>query len=336
MTGGAGEGRISGEDLLIARLFEPIARHPGALGLKDDAAVLAPPPGHDLVLTKDALVAGVHFFPDDPPASVARKALRVNLSDLAAKGAEPLGILLAIAIPADMPAEALEAFAQALGADAHAHGAPLLGGDTVRTPGPLTISITALGAVPAGTMVKRASAPPGQAIVVTGTIGDGALGLCLRREPGRPGFAALDSAGREFLADRYLHPRPRLALAGALRRFASAAMDVSDGLAGDLAKMLAASGVGGEIEAERVPLSPAARAAIAAEPALLVPALTGGDDYEILAVMPDHNLDAFAATATAAGIGTTVIGRTFAGEGLLVRDGEGAPMDLGAGSFSHF
>nr|WP_246251955.1 thiamine-phosphate kinase [Ancylobacter pratisalsi] len=327
---------MSGEDALIARLFEPIARHPGALGLKDDAALLAVPPGHELVLTKDALVAGVHFFADDAPGSVARKALRVNLSDLAAKGARPLGILLAIAIPADMSSAALEAFATGLGEDASDYGAPLLGGDTVRTDGPLTISITAVGAVPTGSMVKRASAPAGQAIVVTGTIGDAALGLALRLAPDRPGFKALAPDERAFLADRYLHPRPRLALAGALRRCASAAMDVSDGLVGDLAKMLAASGVGGEIEAARVPLSVAARAAIAAEPELMVTALTGGDDYEILAVMADEQLDTFAATATASGIGTAVIGRTFAGEGLMVRDALGAPLPVGQGSFSHF
>ncbi|MFK8251395.1 thiamine-phosphate kinase [Ancylobacter terrae] len=329
-------GGMSGEDALIARLFRPIADHPGALGLTDDAAVIAPPPGHDLVLTKDALVAGVHFFPDDPPGSIARKAVRVNLSDLAAKGAEPLGLLLAIAIPPDMDAAALEAFAAGLGADARAYGAPLFGGDTVKTPGPLMVSITALGVVPCGRMVTRSGAREGQAIVVTGTIGDAALGLALRLDPARAGFAALSDEARAFLADRYLHPRPRLAVAPAVRAHARAAMDVSDGLVGDLAKLLAASGVGGTIEAARVPLSPAARAAIAAEPALRETALTGGDDYEILAVMPDEDVAAFTATATAAGLGVAVIGRTAAGQGLAVLDGEGHPLAFAHGSFSHF
>lgn len=326
----------SGEDKLIARLFEPIARHPGALGLRDDAAFLDVPAGHRLVLTKDALVAGVHFFADDPPASIARKAMRVNLSDLAAKGAEPLGVLLAIAIPKDMSIEALEAFAGGIGDDALLFGAPLLGGDTVRTPGPFTVSLTALGSVPVGRMVQRTTAGAGQSIVVTGTIGDAALGLELRLHPERPGFRALSDDQRSFLADRYLHPRPRLALAGALRSHASAAMDVSDGLVGDLTKLLAASGIAGEIAASRVPLSQAARAAIAAEPALLETALTGGDDYEILAVMADSHLDAFNASATATGIGAAAIGRTHAGAGLLVHDANGAAMTFARSSFSHF
>ncbi|MCK0208599.1 thiamine-phosphate kinase [Starkeya koreensis] len=326
----------SGEDKLIARLFGSVATHPGALGLKDDAALLAVPPGHELVLTKDALVAGVHFFPDDPPASIARKAMRVNLSDLAAKGADPLGVLLAFAIPPDMDAAALEAFAGGIGADATLYGAPLLGGDTVRTPGPFTVSITALGAVPTGQMVRRATARPGEAIVVSGTIGDSALGLALRLDPARSGFAGLDSASLDHLRDRYLHPRPRLALARPLRGRASAAMDVSDGLVGDLRKLLSASGVAGTIEASRVPFSAAARAAIAAEPALLETALTGGDDYEILAVMPDHEVSAFSTFATAAGIGVSVIGHTHEGEGLSVRDGDGAELTLARGSFSHF
>lgn len=326
----------SGEDKLIARLFEPVATHPGALGLKDDAALLAVPPGHELVLTKDALVAGVHFFPDDPPESIARKAMRVNLSDLAAKGADPLGVLLAFAIPPDMDAAALEAFAGGIGADAALYGAPLLGGDTVRTPGPFTVSITALGAVPAGQMVRRATARPGEAIVVSGTIGDAALGLALRLEPRRRGFSGLDAVALAHLHDRYLLPRPRLALARPLRGRASAAMDVSDGLVGDLRKLLAASGIGADIEAPRVPLSAAARAAVDAEPALLETALTGGDDYEILAVMPDHEVGAFSTFATAAGIGVSVIGHTREGEGLTVRDGAGAELAFARGSFSHF
>jgi thiamine-monophosphate kinase len=335
MSSGSGEGG-SAEDRLIARLFAPLARHPGALGLLDDAAVIAPPPGHDLVLTKDALVAGVHFFPDDPPASIARKALRVNLSDLAAKGADPLGVLLAFAVPPSMSEAALAAFARGLGEDCTAYGAPLLGGDTVRTPGPFTVSITALGTVPAGRMVTRLHAKAGQAIVVTGTIGDAALGLALRLDPRRAGFAGLSPAHIAFLKDRYLHPRPRLVLSTALREHASAAMDVSDGLIGDLAKLLAASRIAGRIEAARVPLSAAARAAIAAEPALFETALTGGDDYEILAVMPEERLDAFGAVATAAGVGVTVLGRTLAGEGLTVEAADGTSMVLEHQSFSHF
>ncbi len=243
----------SGEDAFIARFLRPLATSPAALGLKDDTALLPTPAAADLVLTKDALVAGVHFFPDDPPASIARKALGVNLSDLAAKGAAPLGALLALVLPPDIDEDWMEAFTSGLGEDAERYGCPLLGGDTVKTPGPLTICVTAIGAVPKGRFVPRTGAAPGQAILVSGTIGDAALGLRLRLEPERPGFASLPLAHREYLRHRYLVPNPRLALAETLRTHAACAMDISDGLVGDIAKMLAASGCGGWIESAAVP-----------------------------------------------------------------------------------
>ncbi len=326
----------SGEDDIIARFFRPIATNPAARGLFDDAAVLTPPPGCDLVLTKDALVAGVHFFADDPPASVARKALRVNLSDLAAKGARPLGALLALALTRPMDSAWLEAFAAGLGADAALHGCPILGGDTVSTPGPISISITALGTVPSGQFVPRTGAAPGQAIVVSGTIGDAALGLQWRLDPTRTGFATLAREAQAHLADRYLHPQPRLALADTLRAHAAAAMDVSDGLVGDITKMLSASGCGGTLYAAQVPLSDAARAAIALEPALLATALSGGDDYEIAATVPSAKLAAFMAAAAAAGVPVAVIGETRAEGGLDIVGPGGVPLHLERGSFSHF
>jgi thiamine-monophosphate kinase len=176
-----------GEDELIARYFGPLAG-PGALELKDDTALITPVPGHDLVLTADAIVAGVHFLPDDPPDSIGRKALGVNLSDLAAKGADPLGFVLTLALPPDWTETWVAGFAAGLGGMARELGCPLLGGDTVRTPGPLSISVTAFGTVPEGRMVRRTTARPGDAICVTGTIGDAALGLALSlptRPPGR-------------------------------------------------------------------------------------------------------------------------------------------------------
>src|SRR5215510_3555322 len=172
----------SGEERLIARYFMPLAKHPAALGLTDDAAAITPPAGCDLVLKTDGIVAGVHFFPDDPPDMVAKKALRVNLSDLAAKGATPLGFLLTLALPHDIGDAWLAPFARGLGADAEAFACPLLGGDTDATAGPITISIAALGAVPQGKMLRRAGAKAGHRVVVTGTIGDAALGLLLRRD----------------------------------------------------------------------------------------------------------------------------------------------------------
>lgn len=318
------------EDSLIARFFAPIAG-PGGLGLRDDAALIVPPPGHDLVVTADALVAGGHFFAEDAPGSVARKALRVNLSDLAAKGAEPLGFTLALALPAGWTADWLEAFARGLGEDAASYACPLLGGDTVKAGGPLTLSITAFGTVPHGRMVPRTGARAGDRLYVSGTVGDAALGLQLRLA----GWRA--PAGQEHLLDRYLHPQPRLALSVALLDHASGAMDVSDGLVGDLAKMMRASGASAEVDLAAVPLSPAARLAVAADPALFDAAVTGGDDYEILASVPEDRATAFEAAAGAAGVPMTAIGRVRTGNApALFRDREGRPRRFARGSFSHF
>jgi thiamine-monophosphate kinase len=237
-----------------------------------------PPQGAPLAITADMLVAGVHFFPDDPPALIAKKALRVNLSDLAAKAATPCGFLLSIALPPDWTNDWLAAFAEGLGEDARAFHAPLLGGDTTATPGPLTIAITAFGSAPR--FVSRAGARPGDGVYVSGAIGDAALGLRLRQDPTLG--AALSTVERDALLNRYLLPNPRLDLVETLPAGASAAMDVSDGLAGDLAKLTRASGVSAQVEVAHVPLSAAGQVLIAHRPALLETALTGGDDYEIL------------------------------------------------------
>ena len=322
------------EEALIARYFAPLAGD-GADGLRDDAARLTPSPGHDLVLTADAIVAGVHYFPDDPPGSIAAKALGVNLSDLAAKGAAPRGFLLTLALAPDWSEHWLAAFAHGLGEAAARHRCPLLGGDTVKAGGATLIGVTALGEVPAGRMVRRTTAAPGDRICVSGTVGDAALGLRLRLDPSWA--SSLDEATRAVLADRYLHPRPRLALAPVLRRFASAAMDVSDGLAGDLAKMLTGTGLTATVAADAVPLSEAARQAIAGRPDLHDVALTGGDDYEILCTVPPEALDAFAAAAGAAGVPVHAIGTVSAGEGApRFLDRAGVARAFASASFSHF
>jgi thiamine-monophosphate kinase len=328
---------VSGEERLIARHFGPLARHPGAFGLLDDAAAVEPPAGCDLVLTADGIVAGVHFFPGDPADTVARKALRVNLSDLAAKGAQPIGFLLTLALHERIAERWLAQFARALGEDAASYGCPLLGGDTVRTPGPLTISIAAFGAVPHGRMVRRSGAKPGDRLVVTGTIGDAALGLLLLRDPATGRRWRLDRCGQHHLANRYRLPQPRTGLAGAIAAHASAAIDVSDGLAGDLGKLCRASGVAAEVEVEQVALSDAARAALAADPALIEKILTGGDDYEVLAAVPPAGIGALRQAASALGVAVTEIGKVVAGEGVprfLGRDAK--PLALAQPSFSHF
>jgi len=313
-----------GEFDLIARYLRPLADDPAALNLTDDAAAFVPPPGQSLVLTKDMVAAG----------SIARKALRVNLSDLAAKGARPLGYLLGLALPADWTPEWMADFAAGLAGDQAAYGIALLGGDTVKAAGGLTLSITAIGAVPDGGMVRRAGAKAGDAIYVSGTIGDAALGLRLR-------LGTLDGAaageGTAHLLDRYLHPQPRLALAEAVRLHAHAALDVSDGLVGDLGHMLKASGVGARLEAALVPLSDASRALVGSDPSALVSILSGGDDYEILAAVPLDRAAVFEAEAKAVGVPVTRIGTILAEPGApQVVDGEGRMIQLARVSHDHF
>jgi thiamine-monophosphate kinase len=327
----------SGEDRLIARYFRPLARDPGAFGLFDDAAILNPPPGYDVVLKTDAIVGGVHFFPDDPPDTIGKKALRVNLSDLAAKGAKPAGFLLSLALPAGVGESWLEEFARGLGEDAESYGCPLFGGDSVRTPGPVTISVAAFGLLPHGSMIRRSGARPGDRILVTGTIGDAALGLKLRRDPEMARRWQLDPAQRDHLIGRYLLPRPRNAVAQALRQHASAAMDVSDGLVGDLGKLCAVSGVSARVEVARVPLSQAGQKAAASDPSLMETALTGGDDYEIVAAVPPAAVDALVAAAAAIGVAMAEIGE-IGKDGTKARflDRTGAALSFKTSSFSHF
>jgi thiamine-monophosphate kinase len=333
----------SAEDRLIAKYFRPIATHPGAFGLADDAAAVAPPPGCDIVLTTDGIIGGVHFFPDDPADAVARKALRINLSDLAAKGAAPLGFLLSVALPADLAPEWLEGFARGLREDAAHYGCPLLGGDTDKSPGSpgspgsVTVHIAALGTVPHGTMVRRAGAKPRHRIVVTGSIGDAALGLLLRRDPEAAARWHLDAGMRDCLLDRYLLPQPKNAIAEALRRHAAAAIDVSDGLAGDLAKLCRASGVAADIAVERVPLSDAARHALAAEPALIETILCGGDDYEVVAAVDGGKVQALRAEAASASVTVTEIGTFTAGPPRArFRTADGRELLFKRPSYSHF
>jgi thiamine-monophosphate kinase len=325
---------LSGEERLIARYFGPLAHHAGALALKDDAAVLTPPAGMDLVLTADAVIGGVHFFPDDPPDQIACKALRVNLSDLAAKGAKPAGFLLTLAIPEGTGEEWLSAFAAGLGRDVERYACPLLGGDTDRTDGPVMVAVTAFGVLPCGAMVRRTGAHVGDDIFVTGTIGDAALGLKVLRAA----LAAdVDAATREHLIARYRLPEPRNAVAHAIRAHASAAIDISDGLAGDLFRLCRASGVGAEVEVGRIPLSAAAKAVLAADPREMQTVLAGGDDYEVLATVPPEKAAGFRSACAAAGVAAEAIGRIVPGEGSARFVGaDGNPLVLERTAFSHF
>src|SRR6202171_5805077 len=331
----SGKQPASGEDSLIARYFKPLATDPGAFDLGDDAAILNAH-ADDIVVTTDAIVEGVHFLSDDPPATVARKARRVNLSDLAAKGATPAGFVLTLALRAADEAW-LTPFARGLGEGAGLFSCPLLGGDTVSTPGPKMISITAFGRVSPGKMVHRSGAKPGDRIVVTGTIGDAALGLNILRGGAAATALADDAAAKQMLVGRYRVPEPRTALAEAVRDHASAAMDVSDGLAGDLAKLCAASGVSAAIDAPSIPLSAAAAALLAHGAAGIDAIVSGGDDYEILCAIPEGSFEAFAQAAGIAGVAVTSIGTVIADTSVpKFLDAQGREIALPRLSYSHF
>ncbi len=317
------------EFALIARHFRPLAGK-GALDLADDAALLDPPSGQQLVIAADAMVAGVHFLPDDPPETIGRKLLRCNLSDLAAMGAAPLAYVLTVSLPRDVAPGWVEGFSAGLAADQEEFGLRVLGGDTTSTPGPISLSLTILGTVAPGCALRRVGAAPGHDVWVSGTIGDGTLGLAVLL-----GEQPADDAG--FLAERYRVPRPRLGLGGALHGLASAAMDVSDGLVQDLGHLCRAAGCAAELHAAAVPLSPPARALLDAEPALLPRILTGGDDYELLFAAPPEAAGAILARAAVEGVAVTRIGSFVAGEpAVKVLDGAGQAMALGREGWSHF
>ena len=331
MTAAADEAGLPGEFRLIARHFRPLAQAPGALALADDAALLDPPQGRTLVLAADAMVAGVHFLPDDPPETIGRKLLRVNLSDLAAMGAAPLGYLMTTALGPGIDEAWLEAFAAGLAEDQARFGCVLYGGDTVSTAGPVTLSLTIIGAVVPGRALRRNGARAGDALWVSGTIGDGALGLDALT--GR--LEHLDAADRAALALRYRLPEPRLALGAALAGIATACMDVSDGLVQDAGHLARGAGLAATIWAESIPLSAAAGAALAADPRLRERCLAGGDDYELVFAAPPEAEAAVRAAAASAGIAVTRIGGFASGSGVAVRLADGTVLPLARGGWSH-
>jgi thiamine-monophosphate kinase len=276
------------------------------------------------VLSADAMVAGVHFLPDDPPDLIGRKLLRVNLSDIAAKGAVPLGYLMTVSAPRATPDAWFAGFVDGLAVDQTEFAVTLLGGDTTATPGPLSLSLTIIGHVAPGAMVRRTGARAGDGVWVTGTIGDGALGLAVAQ--GR----LADPTGH--LLGRYRLPRPRVGLE--LAGIAAAAMDVSDGLVQDLGHLCRAGGLAATIDAAAVPLSDPARAA---GPDWLAACLTGGDDYEVLLAVPAAREAALAESAARAGVPVTRIGRFHAGaQGVAVLDEAGLPLAFAKGGWTHF
>ena len=311
-----GRGEEAREFALIARHFRPLAA-PAARNLADDAAVLDIPPGRQLVISADAMNEGVHYLPDTDPALIARKLLRVNLSDLAAMGATPLGYLLTLALPADTPDAWFAAFAAGLAQDQAAYGLSLLGGDSTSIAGPASLSLTILGTVAHGQAIGRDGARPGDGVWVTGTLGDGALGLAAAR-----GHLP-DPTGH--LAGRYHLPSPRLSLPDGI---AGAAIDISDGLFAELGHLCRGAGLGAEIASSRLPMSDAAKTAGLA---WRDRAIAGGDDYELLLAIPPAAEPALHARAKTLNIPVTRIGHFTQAPALLL-DGVPAP----ATGWTHF
>jgi thiamine-monophosphate kinase len=318
---------------LIARHFAPLAEGaPGAAGLTDDVATFRPTPGCETVLTVDAMVEGVHFLAADPPALVGRKLLRVNLSDLAAKGAVPRTYLLALSLPDDIGESWIAGFAEGLARDQAEFGVVLSGGDTTSTPGATTLSLTAIGEAPEGTVIRRAGASPGNDIYVTGTVGDAGLGLKAMAE-----FGTDDALARwPDLVGRLRLPRPRVRLGPALRGVASAAADISDGIVADLGHICLASGVSANIEVEAVPLSEAAIRLLAERPDWRDAVLGGGDDYEILFTAPPGMASRLKGLSREFDTAITRIGVIAAGAGVTVRDAAGAVVKVQHDGWRHF
>jgi thiamine-monophosphate kinase len=309
-------GAALGEFERIRRFFAPLAG-PGGLGLVDDAALADCRAGHRLVMTADAMVAGVHFLPEDPPDLVAKKLLRVNLSDLAAMGARPLHYLLTTALPTSLGADWVEEFARGLGADQQFYEVDLLGGDSVSTPGPAALSLTAIGEVAAGAEIRRSGARLGDEVWVSGTIGDAYLGLGILRG----GYPELDHQHRTALVRRFQLPEPRVRLGPALAGIAHAMIDVSDAAI---------------LELPALPMSAAARRVAALEPGIAARLATGGDDYELAFTAAPEAAETIRAIGARLAVAVARIGWIEAGRGVRLVDAAGRELFVEATGYRHF
>ena len=325
--------RRLGEFAMIAKLLAPLsANDPGAFGLTDDAAVLNVPGGQDLVVTKDMLVEGVHFLRDDPPDLVARKALRVNLSDLAAKGATPKNYLLGLSLSPWIGDAWLTRFAGGLADDQKRYAVTLVGGDTTATPGPLMLSVTAFGMVPSGRMIHRKGARPRDAVFVTGSIGDAGAGLAVLKGEG----VGLSDFDRSALISRYQLPEPRVSLGPQLLGIASSALDVSDGLLADLDHIAKVSEVRIAVDAAKIPVARATRALWGQGQETVLRAATSGDDYEIAFTAPTSARKRIEDLSRSSGVAIAEIGRVEAGSGAHLLDERGKPIAVPRAGFTHF
>ncbi len=336
---------------LIKKYFTPLASDKAALGLKDDAAIVKVPEGHELVVTKDAIVEGVHFIGDESPDLIARKLLRVNLSDLAAMGAKPYGYFLALMLPKTVNEDWIKAFASGLQGDQNEFGITLLGGDTVATGGALSMSITAMGFVPAGKALKRSGAKAGDDIYVTGTIGDAAIGLRIvsggtlppsalcAASPAKSSYSTPPrphANAEEYLIERYRLPQPRVKFGQLLQGIATSCIDISDGLMQDLGHIAECSNVGATIDWNKIPLSEAAKRILPEIPNHYEAIAAGGDDYELLFTTASSDAETLNKLAERSNVKITFIGKIqMDGDVKLLHD-SGKEINLGKKGFKHF
>lgn len=326
--------RARSETELIQTFLAPLASEAaGAFGLNDDAALIEGEAGIDLAISTDPIIAGVHFFKDDRPDDIAWKALAVNVSDIVAKGSQPAAYLMTLSFPEPPQNEWMAAFARGLQDAQETFGCRLIGGDTDIAPGPLSIGITAIGTLPAGAFVHRQGARAGDHVLVSGTIGDAALGLAIRSDP-RRFEATLGEGEKQALLARYLRPQPQIALSEALRRHASAALDISDGFLKDLARLAGTSGI--DLELAALPVSLPARALLAADPTLADTILGGGDDYELLVAVPAGEVSAFARAAARVGVAVSDLGVLNADSPIRVFGDGGRPIEPSTRGYDHF
>ena len=320
-----------GEFERIGRFFAPLAG-PGGLGLIDDAALVDCKAGCCLVVTADTIVTGVHYLPEDPPEFVARKLLRVNLSDLAAMGARPLHYVLTTALPAELGPEWLARFAQGLAEDQRRFGIDLIGGDSVSTPGPAVLSLTAIGEIAAGREIRRSGARPGDLVWVSGTIGDAFLGLRILRG----NYPDLTAERSNYLIRRFQVPDPRTELGPFLSDLAHAMIDVSDGLLADLGHICETSQVAAVVALDQLPLSPAAQVIADGDPGLRPRLAAAGDDYELLFTAPVEATEAVAELSSRLNIPITPIGKIEPGVGVRLVDADGRTISSEHTGYRHF
>jgi len=327
-----GGGQLIDEFGVISKYFRPLTGgNAAALDLADDGAVIQSASGVEIVITCDALIAGVHFLEDSLPQMVAARALRVNLSDLAAMGATPVAYTLALMVPSGTPEKWFEDFASQLLEDQKRYGIWLIGGDTVVTPGPLSVSITAFGEVPCNSALTRSAAGVGDRIYVTGTIGDAALGLSALKGD----LKQCDKETIEYFTNKFLWPEPRLSVGKGMRGIASAAVDISDGLLSDIGHICAASDVGAKVWEVAVPFSSGAESLISTRAALRSQLMGGGDDYELVLVVPEKNNQAFCQTTAEHLVAVTEVGVITGGDGVWLVDEHGATIRTEALGYKH-